>query len=327
VGRSSSQADSPAPRAYITRAFTGRTLSPEGFYRICRLALWSLVGIVVSGAAVRLTDSGLGCADWPHCDDDQLIPAADLHGWIEFGNRLVTGVVSIAVILAVLGARHRAPIRHDLIRWAWGLVGGVLGQILLGAITVRTHLSPPVVMSHFLLSIVLVWNSVILTWRANPQPVPSRPPLPTILVRLTWISATLATIVIFTGTIVTAAGPHGGDETAKRLDIAIPSAARVHGITVVALVSTVVLIGILARRIPSAERIRRRADMALGWLLVQAGIGYLQYFNDVPPALVGLHIAGATLGWIAVLRLVLATRTQPNPPHTSDANPQLLVSP
>lgn len=326
MGRSSSQANSPAPRARISKALTGRTLSPEGFYRICRLALWSLVGIVVSGAAVRLTDSGLGCADWPHCDDDQLIPAADLHGWIEFGNRLVTGVVSIAVILAVLGARHRTPIRRDLIRWAWGLVAGVLGQILLGAITVRTHLWPPVVMGHFLLSIALIWNSVILTWRADPHLIPNRPPVSTTLVRLAWIAATLATTVIFTGTIVTAAGPHGGDETAERLDIAIPTAARVHGITVVALVSTVVLIALLARRIPDAEGVRRRADLALGWLLAQAGIGYLQYFNDVPPLLVGLHIAGATLGWIAILRLVLATRIQPRPPHTSDPNPQLLVS-
>ncbi|HCK75190.1 MAG TPA: cytochrome oxidase assembly protein, partial [Acidimicrobiaceae bacterium] len=136
------------------------------YHLLARVALWLLASIVVSGAAVRLTGSGLGCSDWPNCEPGQLIPAADIHAWVEFGNRLVTGLVSVAVVLAVLGSLRRVPRNSTLTKWSIGLVVGVIAQIILGAITVMSHLSPPIVMGHFLLSMVLVWNAVVLVARA-----------------------------------------------------------------------------------------------------------------------------------------------------------------
>ncbi len=108
-----------------------RRLSPDAYLRICGVALVLLAGIVITGAAVRLSGSGLGCSDWPTCEQDRFVPEAEIHGWIEFGNRLITGLVSIAVIAAVLGSLARSPRRSDLVRWSWGLVAGVIGNILL----------------------------------------------------------------------------------------------------------------------------------------------------------------------------------------------------
>ena len=144
-------------------------LNPRQYHWLTRYALWLLSAIVVSGAAVRLTGSGLGCSDWPNCEPGQLVPEADFHAWVEFGNRLVTGLVSLAVVLAVLGSLRRVPPARALTVWSWGLVIGVAAQIALGAITVLTHLSPPIVMGHFLLSMVLIWNSVVLEDLARPN--------------------------------------------------------------------------------------------------------------------------------------------------------------
>ena len=120
-------------------------------------------------AAVRLTGSGLGCSDWPYCEAGQLIPEADFHAWVEFGNRIITGLVSIAVVLAVSGSTLRRPLVTKLTRWSLGLIVGVAAQLALGAITVIAHLSPPVVMGHFLLSMVLIWNAVVLEDLARPD--------------------------------------------------------------------------------------------------------------------------------------------------------------
>ena len=119
-----------------------------------RIALGLLAAIVVTGAAVRLTGSGLGCSDWPTCEQDRFVPEAEFHGWVEFGNRLVTGLVSGAVALSVLGSLARTPRRTDLVAWSWGLVAGVAAQILLGGIVVLSHLNPWLVLGHFALSMV-----------------------------------------------------------------------------------------------------------------------------------------------------------------------------
>ena len=114
-------------------------LSPDAYHRICGIALGLLAMIIVTGGAVRLTGSGLGCSDWPTCEQDQVVPEADFHGWIEFGNRLLTVIVSVAVILAVLGSMARNPRRSDLVRLSWGLVAGVVAQIVLGGIVVLSR--------------------------------------------------------------------------------------------------------------------------------------------------------------------------------------------
>ena len=137
-------------------------ISPARYVQVCRVALALLCTIVVSGAAVRLTGSGLGCSDWPRCNDERFIDVSSVHGAIEQVNRLFTGLVSVAVIIAVLGALRRTPRRRDLVWLSWGLVAGVLGQIVLGGIVVLTDLNPVANQGHFLVSMFLVADAVIL---------------------------------------------------------------------------------------------------------------------------------------------------------------------
>ena len=142
-------------------------LSPARYRRLCVGALVALIAIVVTGAAVRLTGSGLGCTDWPTCSEDRLVAPLELHPMVEFVNRLITGVVSVAVIAAVAGAVARVPRRADLVWLALGLVAGVVAQILLGAALVLADLDPRFTIGHFLLSAVLVANAVVLAHRAG----------------------------------------------------------------------------------------------------------------------------------------------------------------
>jgi cytochrome c oxidase assembly protein subunit 15 len=300
-------------------------MAPDRYRRITLVALLSLCAIIVTGAAVRLTGSGLGCSDWPGCEDEQIVPPLELHPWIEFGNRLVTGVVSVAVILAVLGSRWRVPYRRDLVLLSWGLVAGVVAQILVGAFTVWLHLPPGIVMVHFLLSMILVWNAVVLHHRAAGHAEPgvrrraALPRLPDRAVRLlgAWIW-----VVVVTGTVVTAAGPHRGDPDVEPLDLELGAVARVHGISVVVfLLVTVALLLDLHRRGGFAIQ-RRAVELVLAVALAQGAIGYIQYFTGVPALLVGFHVAGATALFVAVVRLGLA-RTEPVP--SDDAVTQAAV--
>lgn len=288
-------------------------MAPDRYRRVTLAALASLCAIIVTGAAVRLTGSGLGCSDWPGCEDEQIVPPLELHPWIEFGNRLITGVVSAAVILAVLGSRWRVPYRRDLVLLSWGLVAGVVAQILVGAFTVWLHLPPGIVMLHFLLSIVLVWNAVVLHHRAG-EPTgrdgPRRTTLPEGPDRLTRFLGIWIWVVVVTGTIVTAAGPHRGDPDVEPLDVELGSVARIHGITVVVfLAATIALLVDLRRRGGFAPQ-RRATTVVLGVALAQGAIGYVQWFTGVPELLVAFHIAGATALFIAVVRLGIL-RTEP----------------
>lgn len=282
-------------------------LSPTRYRQICIAALVLLVVIVVTGAAVRLTGSGLGCEDWPNCNADRFVDVSSNHSAIEQVNRLFTGLVSAAVGAAVLGALWREPRRRDLVALSVGLVAGIVGQIVLGGIVVWTDLNPVLVQGHMVLSLVLVGTAVVLVHRAGEPDGAARGPAvsPGASV-LTRTLAVLTGLAILAGTVVTGAGPHAGDEEAKRLDVAIPTAARSHGALVMAALVTAVVL---------AVRIRREDDRALrgpleSWLFVgvlQAAIGYVQYFNDVPELLVGAHVLGATVLWAMTVRLVLAT--------------------
>jgi cytochrome c oxidase assembly protein subunit 15 len=287
-------------------------LSPRAYQRITLLAIFAQVFITVSGAAVRLTGSGLGCSDWPTCEQGRVVaPMGDLHAWIEFGNRLVTGLVSISVILAVLGAFGRVPRRADLCWWASGLVVGVLANAVLGGITVLTHLTPEIVMAHFLLSIALIWNAVVLHERAGHDGSPGLPLVPARVRTLARVLVALAGVALFTGTIVTGTGPHGGDVTVERLPFEITEVARVHSLA--AWLFLVVAVWTLAelRRSGTPADVDRRAKLLVGAVLVQGAIGYVQYFTSVPPGLVLLHVLGSTLVWIAALRFDLGLVARP----------------
>lgn len=286
-------------------------ISPATYRRITLVALVALCFIIVTGGAVRLTGSGLGCSDWPGCEDERFVAALELHPMVEFGNRLVTGVVSVAIILAVLGSMRRDPRRGDLTLLSLGLVAGVIGQIALGALTVAFELAPPFVMAHFLLSLVLVTNAVVLHHRAG-EPDPPATPVETVTPRVRSVVLALVpllAVAVVAGTVVTGAGPHGGDEDAPRFGFDIETVTRVHSVAV--LVFALALLYLLLQLRGDASTITAaRARQLLAITVAQALIGWMQYFTDVPPLLVGFHILGATLVWVALWRLVLSCRTR-----------------
>lgn len=280
-------------------------LSPRAYQRITLLALIALVFIIITGAAVRLTGSGLGCSDWPTCESNQLVAPLEYHAMIEFINRTITGLVSVAVMLAVLGSLVRTPRRRDLTWLSLGLVAGVIGQILLGGLTVLFELHPPFVIAHFLLSMVLVWNAVVLHHRAGHDGRPGLPLVPRPMRRLGVALVVLASIAVVTGTIVTGTGPHGGDEEVARLSFDIAEVARVHSGAVWVFLVVAIVTLVRLRRSGTAAIVDRRAKLLIGAILVQGAIGYTQYFTGVPPALVLVHIAGSVTVWIAALLLLL----------------------
>ena len=317
-----------------------RSMTPERYRHVTLIALLLLAFIIVTGAAVRLTGSGLGCSDWPRCEDDQLVAeVGDLHAMVEFVNRVITGLVSIAVIAAVLGSMARSPRRRDLTAWSWGLVAGVIAQILLGALVVREHLPPQLVMGHFLVSMVLVWNALVVHHRAGlpDEPVPDRS-LPTILNHVRALTI-LAAAVLVTGTFVTGAGPHSGSETqetkdaleaqgidvseldapdfeVERLPFDVPDLARVHSVTVLVFLAVTIWLAMRLRKTGAAD-LFRGVQTLLSVLVTQAAIGYVQYFTDVPVLLVGIHVAGSIAVWTATLSLHLRVR---HPLSNSGAN-------
>jgi cytochrome c oxidase assembly protein subunit 15 len=273
-------------------------MSPQRYRQVCIVALALLCIIVVSGAAVRLTGSGLGCDDWPNCNNEKLIDVSSKHAAIEQINRLFTGLVALGVIVAVLGSLARYPRRRDLTWWSLGLVAGVLGQIVLGGITVLVDLHPAAVQSHFLLSMVLVANAVVLVYRSGLPDVHRMPVVSASIRRHVGLVVALTALALLAGTVVTGSGPHAGDEEARRFAVAITTAARVHSVAVWVAVAAVVALLWRLRRLPNDRAVLDGPLTA--WVAVavlQGAVGYIQYFSGVPAVLVGVHIAGATALW------------------------------
>ncbi len=288
-----------------------RRLSPQTYARLTAAVAWAVGLIIVTGGAVRLTGSGLGCPDWPTCTQNRLVAQWDYHQMVEFVNRVVTGAVSIAVILAVLGAWFRVPRRRDLIVLACGLVAGVIGQIVLGGVTVLFDLAPPFVMAHFLLSLAILATAVVLHHRASRPDTAPRPAVSSDVVYLGRVLLIAVGVVVFTGTVVTGAGPHGGDTRAKRLPFLPTDVARVHGSSVMIFLGLVLVTMYLLRRDGGAPDAMRRATVLLAAIVAQAAVGYTQYFTGVPPLLVGIHIAGAATVWAATIRFHLGLFVRP----------------
>lgn len=283
-------------------------MSPRAYRRITLVAFCALAFIVVTGAGVRLTGSGLGCPDWPTCYDQQFHAKLQYHPMVEFVNRTITGLVSVAVIVAVLGALVRKPRRRDLTWLSLGLVAGVVAQIALGAFTVLTHLTPTVVMAHFLASMVLLLNAWVLHHRAGEAdgPLVSRvAPDLRLAVRAVFVAGVM---VLVAGTVVTGTGPHGGDENVERLPFFLPDVARLHGIAAWLLLACTLGVVWLARRTSAPAAVHRGARLLVYAACVQGAIGYLQYHLGVPVGLVALHIAGAVTVWTCVVHLQLTIR-------------------
>jgi heme a synthase len=285
-----------------------RQLSPAGYRRVTLLAVWALGFIIVTGGAVRVTGSGLGCPDWPTCSGHQVVAKWQYHQMVEFGNRVVTGIVCIGVVLAVLGSRIRTPRRRDLTLLSWGLVAGVMAQIVLGGESVKHHLAPQYVMGHFLLSLLLLWDAIVLHHRAGQADGPRR--LVRVVSReqilMSRLLVVAAGLVIFLGTVVTSSGPHGGDPSAKRLSYSVHDVARLHGSAVMLFLglTVVILASVVRSRAPAA--VIRRGEVLLVALVAQGAVGYLQYFTGVPAGLVLVHIGLATTVWAVTIRFYVS---------------------
>ena len=276
-------------------------------------------GIVVTGGAVRLTGSGLGCPTWPRCTPGSYTPVphqaqGTLHSWIEFGNRLLTFVLIISILAAVIGVvRWRVQYKEGRERRAldWFAAGqllGVIAQIVLGGFTVLTHLNPAAVGAHFLLSIVILAASLSLRQRMLRKPQADVSGTSRILIR---ILLGLTVIVLTIGTVVTGSGPHAGDDKAPRYHFDPQAVSWLHADAVIALIAlTFALILLMRSTEDMAHRsfILRRATLFFFICLAQGLIGYIQYFTGLPEALVAAHLLGADLVWLGIWNLAYSGR-------------------
>jgi len=284
---------------------------------------------------VRLTGSGLGCPDWPKCYGG-VAPPLETHAWIEYGNRLISGLVGLAAAAAGLLAWRRRPFRRDLALIGVLLPSGVLGQAVLGGFTVRNHLAPGFVMGHFALSMLILIAAFTLVWRARHEPGDRPRAGDRLAVWAVRALLPLGAVTIFLGTAATAAGPHAGgagtgDEIDRlewkgidTLDWAIHQHARLASALGVAAVG---VLWLLHRRktLPDAHR---ALLVVVGLLAVQGGVGGLQYQLELPAEIVWVHVALAALTWLALLwtvaaagRLALASRSSAvaSPPAAGSA--------
>jgi cytochrome c oxidase assembly protein subunit 15 len=265
-------------------------------------------GIVLTGATVRITGSGLGCPTWPECTYGSYTPVAGqaegaFHAWIEFGNRLLTFLLLFAAVAVVIYAIRKA--RRDLIWRALLQVLGILGQGVIGGITVLTDLNPLAVASHFILSIFLIAGAVSIVARGR-SPLISIRPTETKVMILAYAQVLLTFVVIVIGTLVTGSGPHAGDLDAPRLKLDERAISWLHADAVIALLGVSLALLVLSEISPETKR---RIKIFFAVTLAQGLIGYIQYVTGLPELLVIIHVLGSTLVWIASWRIWLSITT------------------
>ncbi|HEY7947037.1 MAG TPA: COX15/CtaA family protein [Acidimicrobiales bacterium] len=276
-------------------------IGPRAFLLAAQLALGLVVLNIVSGAAVRLSDSGLGCPDWPDCSVHHLTPPLSLHPAIEFSNRLVVVALCLAAGGVLLLALRRRPRRRDLTWLSAGLIGGVLAEAVLGGVVVSSHLNPYVVMTHFMVGIGLLTVAVVLTLRAGRSPEAGVPMVSAGVRRLGRLMTVVLLLAIAAGTATTGAGPHAGGKGAKRIPVPLVDMARTHAEIVIVLAAMTLGLLYLLERSRAPATVLTRARLLLGAMVAQGVVGYVQYFSHLPPLLVGVHVFGVTVLWTAML--------------------------
>ncbi len=291
-----------------------------------RLAVASLVAnivIVVTGGAVRLTGSGLGCPNWPRCTNSSFVVHGTLgaHGLVEFGNRMLTFVLAALAILTWVAAMRYSPRRPPIRRLATVLVVGVPAQALLGGLTVLSDLNPWVVALHLLLSLALIGVAVTLVRRVDEQDRPPQPTVPPAVVVLTRATFVSAWAVLYVGTVVTGSGPHAGDAESPRTGLHPAGVSQLHADLVFLLVGLTIGTFVAFRAVEAPERAQRAVSWLLTIELAQGLVGFTQYFTDLPIVLVALHVLGAALVSACVTWVLLGTRDrgleQPEPRPSS----------
>lgn len=277
-------------------------------YPISAILLFLQAFLVVTGGAVRLTGSGLGCPTWPECTEGSYTPVADqiegqFHSWIEFANRLLTFVLVFAALVTLIAVLRAG--RKDLRILAAGQFLGIFGQGVLGGITVLTNLNPLAVASHLLLSMILIAGATSLHSRSK---LPARKRVSQrVTDNFSRLHVSLSAIVIILGTLVTGAGPHAGDIDAPRLHLRIQSVTLAHGVAV-AILLVLTLLFFLS---PQTEEITKKRLAIFAILtLAQGAIGVIQYIQGVPELLVATHLLGSVLVWIGAWRIWLSVHRE-----------------
>ncbi len=284
-------------------------MSLQRYRQIAIVTVAGVCFLTVAGAIVRLTGSGLGCDDWPNCNNERFIDVSSGHVAIEQINRLVSGLVGIPTLLMAIGAFRVRPERRGLRVPSLLVLASILGNGVVGGVAVRGDLHPFLVQSHFLLAMLSIGFGLVAVHRARPEGVVSRSTI-AVTPSTRWLFVGFGALVaaaLATGTVVTGAGPHAGDETARRYGFDISSVAEIHSITVWAAVAVFLVLVVVIRR--DAALSARLAGHISTWMfvaVVQGGIGYVQYFSDVPAVLVAAHVAGATALWVVTVQFVQA---------------------
>jgi cytochrome c oxidase assembly protein subunit 15 len=308
-------------------------ITPRRYLTIAYVALGALTAIVLTGAAVRLTDSGLGCPDWPRCYG-RAVPPLSFHSVVEYGNRVFSASVGIVVLGAFVAAFLRTPRRKDILWTASLLPLGALAQGILGGFTVKHELAPGFVMAHFGLSMVILIGAVALVFRARAPDPPARPRPPRSDRATVWLVrllALLGAVVLFVGTAATASGPHAGGtdgELIHRLDFKGPGHTLEWVIHRHATLATLLGVGVILAWFLSKRRAENQALtdslMVAGLLMAAQGlVGTVQYELALPADIVWVHVTMATFTWITLLWCVgvagrLAPRGAPKPPEPSE---------
>ncbi|MGW2569251.1 COX15/CtaA family protein [Streptomyces sp. NPDC001537] len=274
-------------------------------------ALVMSVVIVVTGGAVRLTGSGLGCPTWPKCTANSLAPTGEMnfHSAIEFGNRMLTYVLCAAIGWAIVAARSEKPYRRSLTRLGWAQFWLVMGNAVLGGIVVLVGLNPYTVAAHFLLASALIAVAVVMWQRTRegdgaPRPLVGKP-----VQQMVWFLVLATVLLIAVGTVVTGAGPHAGDsKEVERIPIDWETVAKLHAVLAWIVVTLTFALWFVLKAVDAPKDPLARTRELFLVLLAQGVIGYVQYFTHLPEVLVGLHMFGSCLIWIWALRVLLALR-------------------
>ena len=297
-------------------------ISPRLYARVALVALAALVLIVLTGAAVRMTGSGLGCPDWPKCYGRTIAPL-ESHAIIEYTNRLLSGIVGISVIAAGALAWFRRPFRWHLALFGGFLPIGVMGQAVLGALVVKHHLAPGLVMSHFILSMILLDAAFALAWCARYEPEERGRSTDRLGVWAVRALVPLGQLTIVAGTIATASGPHAGshgETLVQRFDFrganTLHWVVERHGVIATVFGLALCAVWLLLRRSGGEKRALKPLTVTIGLVALQGALGLVQYSAELPAELVWLHVALATLTWVSVLWTVgsagrLAPRAAP----------------
>ncbi|MGB7587424.1 MAG: COX15/CtaA family protein [Solirubrobacterales bacterium] len=303
-------------------------ITPQLYARVTLLALGALSLIVLTGAAVRLTGSGLGCPDWPKCYG-QTVPPLNTHAVIEYGNRVFTGIVGIAVIAASVLAWFRRPFRWHLALFGAMLPLGVLCQAILGALVVKFHLAPGLVMSHFMLSMLLLDAAFALAWCSRYEPWERRRSTDRLGVWAVRCLIPFGQLTILAGTVATASGPHAGAHRGQLVHRftfegtgTLEWVVQRHALIATAFGLATVATWLLLRRPGGDRRALRPLTVVIGLLALQGVLGGVQWALKLPSELVWLHVAVATVTWLAMLWTVAtAGRLEPRDatPEANDA--------